>query len=157
MVRFQPFSKSKYYIYPHKTPHFLWETQPVQEIVIFICFFLSQSNVNLITVRRRLTVWPSDSEKQKGIALNWVSRVIGDYFRPFANEFWFRWLLRILADIIHPIKVLNPKFLAKILQNFWKIRKMMVMRSHFIYMEGWSWAVIKNLVLMTSYDHPPNK
>ena len=93
------------------------------------------------------------SSNGKGISLNWVSRVIGDYFRLFDIGFWFRWLLRILAGIPHPVKVSNPKILAKKWQNFWKFRKMMVMRSHFIYMEGWSWAVIKNPVLMTVYDH----
>ena len=36
--------------------------------------------------------------------------------------------------------------MAKKWRNFWKIWKMMVMRSHSTFMEGWSWAVIRNIV-----------
>ena len=40
----------------------------------------------------------------KGTGLNWISRVIGDYFQLFDMAFWFLWLLRVLACKIQPLE-----------------------------------------------------
>ena len=50
---------------------------------------------------------------QKGMVLNWISRVIGDYFWLFNTGFWFWWLLHILAYPIHPVEASNLNILVK--------------------------------------------
>ena len=73
------------------------------------------------------------------------------------STFWY-WILVLMAPTyssmyITPCEGVKTQNLAKKLQNFQQIWKRMVMISHSIYMEGWSWAVIKNPCLMTAYDH----
>ena len=47
------------------------------------------------------------------MGLNWISRVIGDYFQLFDMAFWFWWLLCVLACKIQPLEASKLIILVK--------------------------------------------
>ena len=91
---------------------------------------------------------------QKGMVLNWISRVIGDYFWLFNMGFWFWWLLHILACTIHHVEASNLNIFVK---NFPKMGKIWQKSGHEKYFHTY-WRMVmgshQNPVFMTSHDHP---